>query len=60
MITDGQFRDKIGGMVTGRVLFDEPMSMHTSMGVGGRADALTVPDTVGELKELVSFFLREE
>ncbi|MBW2631094.1 MAG: UDP-N-acetylmuramate dehydrogenase [Deltaproteobacteria bacterium] len=60
MITDRQFRDKIGGMVTGRVLFDEPMSMHTSMGVGGRADALIIPDTVGELKKLVSFFLREE
>jgi len=60
MIIDRQFRDKIGGMVTGKVLFDEPMSEHTSMGVGGRADALIFPDTVGELKTLVSFFLREK
>ncbi|MBW2599178.1 MAG: UDP-N-acetylmuramate dehydrogenase [Deltaproteobacteria bacterium] len=60
MIIDRQFRDKIGGMVTGKVLFDEPMSMHTSMGVGGKSDVLIFPDTVRELKRLVSFFLREE
>jgi len=36
MITDRQFRDRIGSMVTGKVLFDEPMSAHTSMGVGGK------------------------
>jgi len=60
MVANRQFRDKIGGMVTGKALFDEPMSRHTSMGVGGRADALIFPDTVDELKTLVSFFLREK
>lgn len=60
MLADRRFRDKTGSMVTGRVLFDEPMSMHTSMGVGGRVDALIFPDTVGELKKLISFFLEEE
>ena len=60
MIANRQFRDKIDGMVTGRVIFDEPMSIHTSMGVGGRADALIVPDTVDELKNLVSFFIKED
>ncbi|MBW2545093.1 MAG: UDP-N-acetylmuramate dehydrogenase [Deltaproteobacteria bacterium] len=59
MITDRQFRDKISGMVTGRVLFDEPMSRHTSMGVGGRADALIFPGTDGELKNVVSFFFKK-
>lgn len=60
MVANQQFRDKIGGMVTGKTLFDEPMSMHTSMGVGGKTDALIFPDTVDELKKLVSFFIREE
>jgi UDP-N-acetylmuramate dehydrogenase len=60
MTTARQFRDKIGSMVTGRVLFDEPMSMHTSMGVGGRADALIFPDTIDGLKKLCSFFLKEK
>ena len=60
MITDRQFRDRIGSMITGKVLFDEPMSAHTSMGVGGKTDALIFPNTVGELEKLVSFFLREE
>jgi len=59
MIANRQFRDKISSIVTGRVLFDEPMSLHTSIGVGGRADALIFPDTVGELKKLVSFFFKE-
>ncbi|MCK4534569.1 MAG: UDP-N-acetylmuramate dehydrogenase, partial [Syntrophobacterales bacterium] len=43
----------------GRVLFDEPMSLHTSMGVGGRADVLIFPGTDGELKNVVSFFFKE-
>jgi len=59
MIADAQFRDRIGGSAAGRVLFDEPMSAHTSMGVGGRADVLFFPDTVEGLGALVSFLLRE-
>ncbi len=59
MIANRQFRDKIGGMIAGRVLFDEPMSLHTSMGIGGRADALIFPATDGELKDIVSFFFTQ-
>jgi len=59
MIAQTQFRDRIGGVAAGRVLFDEPMSAHTSMGVGGRADVLAFPDTVEDLGDLVSFLLRE-
>jgi len=60
MIADKQLRNEIVSTVTGRVLFDEPMSMHTSMGVGGRADALIVPDTVSELKDLVTLLHKED
>ncbi|HPQ43454.1 MAG TPA: UDP-N-acetylmuramate dehydrogenase [Syntrophales bacterium] len=59
MIANRQFRDIIGSMITGKVLFEEPMSLHTSMGVGGMADVLIVPATNGELKDAVSFFLTE-
>ncbi|MBN2397501.1 MAG: UDP-N-acetylmuramate dehydrogenase [Deltaproteobacteria bacterium] len=58
-IAETQLREKIGGIAAGRVLFDEPMSAHTSMGVGGRADALAFPDTVEGLNGLVSFLLQE-
>ncbi|MEA2014004.1 MAG: FAD-binding protein, partial [Thermodesulfobacteriota bacterium] len=60
MITDRQFRDKIVSMVTGKVFFNEPMSIHASMGVGGIADALIVPHTVDELKDLAALFLKEK
>ncbi|MDD5723106.1 MAG: UDP-N-acetylmuramate dehydrogenase [Syntrophales bacterium] len=59
IIADRQFRDRMCGIAVGKVLFDEPMSAHTSMGVGGRADALIFPDTVDMLGELVSFLLKE-
>ncbi|MDO9515720.1 MAG: UDP-N-acetylmuramate dehydrogenase [Syntrophales bacterium] len=59
MVADRHFKDEMIGIAVGRVLFDEPMSAHTSMGVGGRADALIFPDTAEGLGELVSFLLGE-
>ena len=37
-----------------KVLFDEPMDLHTSIGVGGRADALVYPESVDALQEVVT------
>lgn len=59
IIMDTRIRQEIESIVAGKVLFDEPMSAHTSMGVGGRADVLAFPETVDALKTLLSF-LREE
>jgi len=59
MVADRHFKDELIGIDAGRVLFDEPMSAHTSMGVGGRADALIFPDALDRLGALVSFLLRE-
>jgi UDP-N-acetylmuramate dehydrogenase len=39
--------------VRGQVLFDEPMSRHTSMKVGGPADALVIPRDLEDLKKMV-------
>ncbi len=39
----------------GTVFFDEPLSRHTSIRVGGPADALVYPKTIDELSGLVRF-----
>ena len=39
MLMDATLCQKLRDMVSGKVLFDEPMSRHTSIGVGGNADA---------------------
>ena len=59
MIADSPMRARLSEIAVGKVLFDEPMSSHTSMGVGGKADALVFPDTDGELRDLVTFFRKE-
>jgi UDP-N-acetylmuramate dehydrogenase len=37
-----------------RVVFDAPLARHTSLGVGGPADALAAPESAGELAALVA------
>jgi len=59
MIAGSQVTGRLGAIAVRNVLFDEPMSAHTSMGVGGRADALAFPDTDEELCHLISFLRRE-
>ncbi len=49
-------RDNLKGLLPeGRVLFDEPMSNHSTMGVGGRAEAYLVVDNEEELKSVMAF-----
>ncbi len=45
--------------VRGQVRFDEPMSRHTSMKIGGPADALVIPWDLEDLKKLVLGARRE-
>jgi UDP-N-acetylmuramate dehydrogenase len=47
----GELRERMAG----RVLFDEPAESHTSIGVGGRIDALCFPESEGELASVVAF-----
>ena len=48
-----EWKRELKKLTTGKVLFDECMDRHTSIGVGGRADALVFPETVAELGKLV-------
>jgi UDP-N-acetylmuramate dehydrogenase len=42
-------------LMIGEILFDEPAASHTSIGVGGRIDALCFPESEGELASVVGF-----
>jgi UDP-N-acetylmuramate dehydrogenase len=48
------WRQELKRLATGKVLFDECMDRHTSIGVGGRADALVFPENAAELGKLVA------
>jgi len=52
---DTTLRQKLRDMVSGKVLFDEPMSRHTSIGVGGIADAVVWPERSEELGRIIHF-----
>ncbi len=52
---DATRRQKLKDMVSGKVLFDEPMSRHTSIGVGGIADAVVWPERSEELSRIINF-----
>ncbi len=53
-----EIRKRIMSMVRGKVLFDESMSRHASLGVGGPADCFAIPADLDDLRCLVEF-LRE-
>jgi UDP-N-acetylmuramate dehydrogenase len=49
------WREELREKVSGEIRFDEPADRHTSIGVGGRIDALVFPKNVIELAEAVTF-----
>ncbi len=60
MILDLVFREKLQELVVGEVFFDEPLSRHTSFGVGGVADAVVFPHDKAELKNTITYLVRHE
>jgi len=54
-----EWRRQLKALASGKVLFDECMDRHTSIGVGGRADALVFPESVAELGRIVAFLRAE-
>ena len=55
MRRDETWREEIREKVSGEIRFDEPADRHTSIGVGGRIDALVFPKNAIELAEAVTF-----
>jgi UDP-N-acetylmuramate dehydrogenase len=47
-------------VLRGKILFNEPMALHTSLKVGGPADCFTVPVDLADLRRLVGFLAAEE
>jgi UDP-N-acetylmuramate dehydrogenase len=45
----------LAGVVRGRVAYGEPLSRHTSLRIGGPADALVVPADLEDLRALLRF-----
>jgi len=56
---DSSLQKQLAVRISGPVLFDEPLDRHTSMGVGGPADALAFPQNCEELATLISFLRRK-
>ncbi len=55
MSGDEPWRGELRERMAGKILFDEPAEGHTSIGVGGRIDALCFPESEGELASVVAF-----
>jgi UDP-N-acetylmuramate dehydrogenase len=55
MNRDELWRRELRTRIAGEILFDEPADRHTSIGVGGRIDALVFPESEGELAAVVAF-----
>jgi len=54
-----EWKRKLAELATGKVLFDECMDRHTSIGVGGPADALAFPESAAEMGRIVAFLRAE-
>jgi UDP-N-acetylmuramate dehydrogenase len=55
MVGDETWRSELQKRMQGEIRFDEPAERHTSIGVGGKIDALIFPQNLLELRETVSF-----
>lgn len=54
MVISQDLKENIKRIVSGSVLFNEPMSHYTSMGVGGTADIFLSPITIEDLQACIS------
>ena len=52
---NGDTKEKLKSLIKGNVSFDVPMAQYTSLGVGGRADALAFPQDEEDLREILQF-----
>ena len=48
-------KGELKSLVKGKISFDAPMAKYTSLGVGGRADALVFPQDEEDLRDILQF-----
>jgi len=48
------FQEELERVCRGEVLLDEPMSQHTSFGIGGPAEAFVCPADIADLREILT------
>ena len=51
----GNIKGELKSLVKGKIAFDAPMAKYTSLGVGGRADALVFPKDEEDLRDILQF-----
>jgi len=54
MVLDSESKKWLTSLLGSNVKFDEPMSRHTSLRVGGPAEAFAVPENIETLKALIT------
>jgi UDP-N-acetylmuramate dehydrogenase len=54
-----EFRSRLKTLLRGTLLFDEPMSLHTSLRTGGPADCFAIPKDIEDLRKLVTLLGEE-
>lgn len=59
MTSNREIRGILQEIDAGKVLYDEPMSLHTSLAVGGKADALVVVEHENQLARVIKKFRME-
>ena len=53
MAGKNEIKEVLGDIAAGQILYDEPMSLHTSLVVGGKADALVLVENEDQLVRIV-------
>ena len=53
MAVKNEIKEALGSIIAGKILYDEPMSRHTSLNVGGNADALVLIKSEDQLVGVV-------
>ncbi len=60
MTGKNEIKKALSDVVAGEILYDEPMSQHTSLAVGGNADALVLIKSENQLVEIIKKLKEKE
>jgi UDP-N-acetylmuramate dehydrogenase len=60
MAARNEIKEVLSNIFTGKILYDEPMSLHTSLAVGGNADALVFIENEDQLVQAMRMLREKE